>query len=86
MTGDEHIAAARQRLTDLEGLSLRTAQAERNILAAATARLDAVNADLNRLRPRALTDEDAGEEYTALVSERGQLQTIIAQAQLNDQP
>lgn len=82
----EHIAAARRRLLDLEGLSRRTAAAERNIMEAAQARLDAVNADLNRVGPRALTDDAAGDEYQSLTVERGRLQNIIAASEAADQP
>lgn len=53
---------------------------------AAQARLDAVNADLNRVGPRALTDDAAGDEYQSLTVERGRLQNIIAASEAADQP
>ena len=76
----EHIGAARKRLGHLAGLAHRTEAAERAILAAATEMLEKVEADLQKLRARVHTDPDAAEQYQALTAERGQLQTIIAQA------
>lgn len=76
-----HIAAARRRLAHLSGLRARTAAAEARILDAARARLDAVDADLVRLRPRVNTDPHAAERYQALVLERGQLHRVASQSQ-----
>ncbi|WP_431860155.1 hypothetical protein [Azospirillum sp.] len=76
----QHIEAAKRRLVHLAGLAEKTAETERRILAAAEERLAAVCADLDKLRPRALTDQDAGEQYQALTLERGQLETVIARA------
>jgi hypothetical protein len=78
-----HIDAARRRLGHLQGLADRTEQAERAILAGAQSRLDAVDADLRRLAPRAILDQSAGEQYQILLTERGQLMTIISQAGLS---
>jgi hypothetical protein len=84
-TPDQHIEAARRRLGHLAGLEARTAETERTILAAAESRLEAVDRDLRRLQPRAILDDDAGDQYQALTEERGQLMGIIAQAHMDDQ-
>lgn len=67
---------------DLARLQRQTDASEKAIRAGAQSRLDAVNADLNRLRPRAITDDDAGAEYQTLIEERGQLMGIIAQSDM----
>lgn len=77
---DQHIAAARRRLAHIGGIARRTDDTERAIRAAAEERLATVTGDLARLKPRALTDADAGEAYQRLVLERGQLLRVIAQA------
>jgi hypothetical protein len=79
---DRHIDAARRRLGHLAGLAAKTEAAEKQILASAQSRLEAVDRDLNRLRPRAVVDDDAGEQFETLTRERGQLQNIIAQSNM----
>lgn len=85
LPADRHIEAARRRLGHLAGLAEQTAQTEQAILDAAQSRLDAVNLDLDRLQPRAILDQEAGEQYQALTQERGQLLGIIAQARMDQQ-
>lgn len=53
---------------------------EKKILVAATHRLDAVNAEIDGLRKKVLTDPAASERYQALIMERGRLQQTIQQA------
>lgn len=63
---------------DLGGLSKQAAHAERtdnDLTRAAGERLAFVNSRIEELRPTAMTDAAAGEEYQALVAERGQLNT-----------
>ncbi|MBU8545791.1 MULTISPECIES: hypothetical protein [Roseomonadaceae] len=76
----QQIEAARVRLAHLHVLDLQTEQAERRILAAAQERLKVVEAEISRLRPRVDLD-DAGDQYQAMVLERGQLHIVIAEAQ-----
>ncbi|MDU7523501.1 MAG: hypothetical protein E7K72_19305 [Roseomonas mucosa] len=77
---DRHIAAARQRLSHLQGIAGRTAAAERRILDLAEKRHAEVLADLARLRPRVNLDPDAAEQYQRLTMERGQLDMVTARA------
>ena len=77
---DQHIEAARLRLTHLAALGAETEEAERRILAGATARLEQVEGDLNKLRGRAVGDDGAGEQFERLMLERGQLQIVISSA------
>lgn len=77
---DKHLAAAGRRLGHLAGLAERSEQAERNILTAAERRLADIHADVAKLRPRALTDSSAGELYTNLIAEKGQVELVIARA------
>jgi len=72
---------AEQLLASLAAMSARVEGAERRILDAAVARLDEVNARLEAIRPDAHLH--AGDEYQALVVERGHLHRVIAQAQQN---
>lgn len=77
----KHIADTRAHLGELHGLAAKTEAAERRILASAEARLDEVNAGLDRLRPGAESAPDAHQDrYLALVKERGKLHTVIAKA------
>ena len=77
---DDHIDAARSRLGDLSGLAARTHAAELRILEEAERRREAVQSDLDKLKPRAIGDTSAGDEYQRLLVERGQLDIIIAKA------
>lgn len=77
---DQHLAAAKRRLVHLEGLSQKTEETERRILAAAEDRLAAVSADLEKLRPRVNLDQAAADQYRELTLERGKLSTVIARA------
>lgn len=66
----------------LAGVHRQAARAEKaddNIAHAAGERLQQVNDRLSELRGEALTDQAASEEYQALMVERGQLQTVLAQ-------
>ena len=80
-TPSQHIEAAKRRLVHLSGLAGTTADAERRILAAARARLDAVSADLELLRPRVHIDPAAADQYQERTLEKGQLAHVIASAQ-----
>ena len=76
-----HISNTRAQLGELHGLATETEAAERRILAQAESRLEQVNAMIERQRPGIDAATKAGQDrYTALVQERGQLQTIIAKA------
>ncbi len=77
---DRHIAAAKTRLAHLGGLAAKAHAAEQRILEAAESRLSDVEADIAKIRPRAIADQQAGDEYQALTLERGQLATVIAAA------
>ena len=61
-------------------MAAKTLEAERRILAAAEDRLGQVEADIQKLRPRVVLDQDAAEDYQRLVLERGQLAMVIARA------
>ena len=54
-------------------------KADRQLLEAAEHRLGVVNARLEALRSKALTDEAAGAEYQRLIEERGVLHGMLAQ-------
>lgn len=76
-----HIEKTRAHLGELGKLSAKTEAAERRILERASARLDEVNASLERLRPGVeAAPERSQDRYVKLVEERGQLQTVIAKA------
>lgn len=54
-------------------------EADKQILEAAEHRLGVVNARIEDLRSKALTDEAAGAEYQRLIEERGVLHGMLAQ-------
>lgn len=61
-------------------------EAEKKILVAATHRLDAVNAEIDGIRKKVLTDPAASDRYQALIMERGRLQQTITKAQQTLRP
>ena len=76
-----HIEKARAGLSDLHGLAAKTERTERNILAAAEKRHTEVCAAIERARPGVeAASESAQQRYTDLVTERGQLDVVIARA------
>lgn len=76
----KHIEAARRRVAHLAALSDATTAADRRIRDAAHKRLEAVEADLAKVAPRALMHDGAAERHAALVKERARLLTVIANA------
>lgn len=71
----------RKHLGELQTLAGETEAAERRILERAQARLDVVNAMIERQRPGVESAPEAGQSrYLALVEERGQLGVVIAKA------
>lgn len=79
-TPDQHLDAAKRRLVHLHGLAAKTAETERRILSAAEHRLEAVRADLEKLRPRVNLDSAAADQYQSLTLERGKLELVIGRA------
>ncbi len=76
----DQTSALRKRLGDLSGLEAQTEAVERKILEASRDRLDVVQADLDRLRPRVALDDGAAGAYEKLIIERGRLNTVVANA------
>ena len=76
-----HIAKTREQLGELASLASKTEADERRILERAQARLDQVNAMIERQRPGVEAAPDAAQDrYLSLVEERGQIQMVIAKA------
>lgn len=76
-----HMEKARTDLGELHGMAAKTEAAERKILAAAEKRHAEVTAAIERARPGIDGATDAAQDrYTDLVSERGQLDIVIAKA------
>ena len=72
---------ARAHLGDLGALATKTEAAERRILAAAQKRLAAVQTQIERARPGIEAGPDSAQDrYLDLVTERGQLELVIARA------
>lgn len=79
----KHIQNTRASLGELHELAAKTESDERRILARAEARMEEVNAMIGRQRPGIESAPDAAQDrYAALVSERGQLQMVIAKARV----
>lgn len=76
-----HIENARRDLGELHGLAARTEAAEHRILEQAVRRHGEVVAAIERARPGVEGAPDAAQQrYLDLVSERGQLEVVIARA------
>lgn len=80
---NEHIENVRRRIGELASLDAQTDAAERKILERAEKRLEAVQARMDELHPRAVVDNAAGTEYLTLAKERHQLNVIIETAKRN---
>ena len=78
---DRHITACRRRLAHLHGLSQKCRAADQAILDAAQQRLTAFSSDVEKLRTRAVQDPKIGQQYTDMLTERGRLMLIVAQAE-----
>ncbi|MNP08943.1 hypothetical protein D3C76_1010300 [compost metagenome] len=77
----EHMDKARGQLGELGALAGKTEAAERKILAQAEKRLAEVQAAIERAGAGVEgAPEAAQDRYLALVTERGQLNTVIARA------
>jgi hypothetical protein len=67
----------RTKLAALAGHSAVAAEVDRRIAEQAAARIDAITARLDVLRPSVLTDPAAEDEYQRLVDERGRLMEVV---------
>lgn len=70
---DSYINAIRSRLGKLSALGANAVDTDKAIVTAAGQRLEAVEADLEKLRPRVLLDDGVAQRYQELVLERGRL-------------
>lgn len=76
-----HISDTRAHLGELDGLAKKTEASERGILQRATARLEQVEAMIERQRPGVEAAPDSAQDrYVTLVEERGRLQIVIAKS------
>lgn len=69
--------AMRSLLADLGQARAQAEATNQRILQAATKRLEDIQPLIERLRPRALLDEDAGKRYSALILERARLRQVL---------
>ena len=67
----------RAKLAALAGHSAVAAEVDRRIAEQAAARMNAITARLDVLRPSVLTDPAAEDEYQQLVDERGRLMEVV---------
>lgn len=70
----------RQNLSDLAGQQAKAAASGGKIHDSARVRLGVVQARMEELRPKALTDQAAADEYQALTEETGRLNIVLGQA------
>ncbi|HEX7906774.1 MAG TPA: hypothetical protein VF534_01595 [Paraburkholderia sp.] len=76
-----HIDGTRRQLGELGAMAQQTEAMERRILSIATQKLDQLQGQLESARVAAMTgDDDAKSKYADLVTERGRLQQVIANA------
>lgn len=74
---EKYAAAIRAKLGKLAGLDARAKTSERAVQEAAGKRLETVDADLAKLRPRVLLDDESARKFEELTEERGQLLRIV---------
>lgn len=80
----KHIINTRDKLGDLAGLADRTQRTEQRILEQAEKRLAEIQAKIDRSEKGVEgASEDGQSAYLELISERGQLQQVIARARTN---
>ncbi len=77
---DRYSDTLKHKLADLSRLGAVTDATDKAIVSAARERLERVNKDIEKLRPRALTDEAVAEHYQALILERGKLHQVMGKA------
>ncbi len=73
-----YMDAIRAKLADLAVLRRQAAGTDKAIGQAAEQRLDAVNKELDSLRPQVYTDETAAKRYQDLILERGRLHRLVS--------
>lgn len=73
----KHRTRIHNRLLDIARQSARCDAADESIRKAAEQRLAKVEKLIAELRPKALADDKAGEQYQALILERGQLHQLL---------
>jgi hypothetical protein len=76
----KHIENTRRQIGELAELSAKTEAAEQRILESAEKHLAKIQARIAELRPRAVLDQEAGEEYQKLTAEQNRLGVVIATA------
>lgn len=74
----KYAAAIRSKLGKLAALGAQAKASEGAIQDAAGKRLEAVDADLARLRPRVMLDDQAAQKFEELTIERGRLQRVLS--------
>ena len=79
----DHAANVRRQLGELSDLGRKTVAAERRILESAERQIETIKSRILELRPMAMLDEKAGEEYQSLMENRQRLQAVVAQARSN---
>lgn len=75
-----HIASTKNKLADLAGLSSKTLAAEKKILKTAEARMETVNAELDKFAGVEGMPDEKQASYLDLVKERAQLNIVITKA------
>jgi hypothetical protein len=73
-----YMDAIRAKLADLAVLQRQAAGTDKAIGQAAEQRLDAVNKELDALRPQVYLDEAAAKRYQGLILERGRLHRLVS--------
>jgi hypothetical protein len=76
---NRYTAAIRSRLGKLAALGAKAKASEDAIQEAANKRLEAVDADLAKLRPRVMLDDEAARKFEELTLERGRLMRMIGE-------
>jgi len=74
---EQAIKTLKRRLVDLSLLERESQATAKKIKQAASDRLDIVNSNLDKLRPRTIQNQEAANRYQALVNERGRLHIVL---------
>jgi len=77
---EQPINTLKRRLMELSSLTSKSNITSEKIKQAAADRLDVVNQNIKKLRPRVIQDDAAAELYKKYVYERGQLSLLIGKS------
>ena len=74
---DQSVKTLKRRLVELSSLANKSSATSKKIIHAASERLDVVNKNILKIRPRVIQDEESAKTYRKLIHERGKLTLLL---------